>query len=827
MEITRINALKERGFNIFPLGAGVKSPIAGLNWTQFQSEKYDGTFPDSCNVAVICGAISNNIFVVDLDSESIYDELPDWMKNTYTIQTGKGKHLYYHYHGFAPPNKKLDDHQFRHIDIKSEGGYVLAEGSFYNPTDKDRLSKKYSKENEYGFYYKLYKDVPILDVEIPNIHNELEKIGFAINSTSLNDIKKGVSEGSRDDSTFKLACYYVREGLFGESLKHEIEKMNEKNNPPLPQSDIDRIIKRAEGYESKHTERHISEAKQIRQEYHNQNDPIKLKMQEIDPKLHENIPIIFDCMITAVGERLTYTKEADCYCPKCGEGGTFKCNDYFQFLTPKCKKDNCEYSIQSKQTAYIQQLIIEEFLEDAKNSSPISFDAEITDNNVGSAYMGQRKTLLSKFRSIPNPKTGRNIIIFEVTDMKDMIQDEGSLPTDVELQSWRDCENFFDRVTASIIPDLLMDIEIIQSTILWASGGTAINGKRSSIHTALIGDAQLGKSELGERYHKLLVGSGRTIGGKTSGAGLTIGMVKTHNGMLIPRAGYFPQYTNHNTIIDEGDKMGQPDQDSCLEVMEQETATLTKVGIPSMTLSAICPLLFMGNPKGGKFNDKFPTVMDNFNMSIPFISRFDIVWCMKDHNNPDMDKKTRKFIRSFSDRKESYMKDDELQRYFTYIKSIHATIPSELMDKIDDLHIKMRPLNKKNGLPIGWRQYHGLYRLVTASATAHLRTIATQEDFDLVENIIRSSLKSMNMNMDTGKVDKVMPEKITKEGEWLEAWAEVLDKDLNTIDKDEFILALSKKEHYRLTAEAEWTKHQRSGHMELDDIGRWNWRGFK
>ena len=118
MEESQINKLREKGFNIFPLSSNAKHPIKGLNWTQFQSEKYQGAFPDSCNIAVIGGAISENTFVVDLDNESIYDDIPDWMKETYTIQTGKGKHLYYHYHGFAPPNKKLDDQQFRHIDIK-------------------------------------------------------------------------------------------------------------------------------------------------------------------------------------------------------------------------------------------------------------------------------------------------------------------------------------------------------------------------------------------------------------------------------------------------------------------------------------------------------------------------------------------------------------------------------------------------------------------------------------------------------------------------------------------------------------------------------------
>ena len=62
-----IDKLKEMGFNLIPLKPKSKEPIGGLNWKQFQENKYTGSYPDSCNVAVICGTSSGNIFVVDLE----------------------------------------------------------------------------------------------------------------------------------------------------------------------------------------------------------------------------------------------------------------------------------------------------------------------------------------------------------------------------------------------------------------------------------------------------------------------------------------------------------------------------------------------------------------------------------------------------------------------------------------------------------------------------------------------------------------------------------------------------------------------------------------
>ena len=125
--------------------------------------------------------------------------------------------------------------------------------------------------------------------------------------------------------------------------------------------------------------------------------------------------------------------------------------------------------------------------------------------------------------------------------------------------------------------------------------------------------------------------------------------------------------------------------------------------------------------------------MDNFDMETPFVSRFDILWLLVDDNDPETDKLIRKFIRSYQARKQDYMTVEELQRYFEYIRALDATVPDQFMDRIDELHTKMRPLNIDSGVPIGWRQYHGLYRLLTASAKANLRSVVCEEDFDIVE----------------------------------------------------------------------------------------------
>lgn len=848
MQLVDIEKLKKLGLNLMPLQEESKEPVGG-SWKHLQTEMYKGDFPDSCNVAVICGETSQGLFVVDLDHESLYKEFEDY--ETYTTKTGKGNHIYFRSEGFLPENRKLNDYRFRHVDIKSQGGYVLAEGSIHPDTKKP---------------YEVIKDIPIMKINPQEILDKLEKIGFTIAKKSIKEIKNGVEAGGRNDETFKYACYLVREGVIEEALRKEVEEMNSKNKPPLPQYEIDIILKQATNYEQKNLPKSefaismdglkekiesfepnskvnissdLSEYTKVLGKdtildvIKNTRDDIiveiynHIMLHDINPTDHEGVIVEFDAQINALGQRQTYNKSADFFCPDCGDKRNVACNVYREIPIPFCVKCKKKYGIEleSRETAFIQQMKIQEFLEDAYHNSPVEYDAEIHDENVGQAFMGDRVRFVGKFRSIPpKGKTDYNLIVFDILEMKQLDQQVGCMPEPEEIQKWKDTPNMFTRLTNSIIPDLLMKREIIESTILYMSGGTAINGKRNIINEALVGDAQLGKSELSRRVHKIILGSGYTEGRKTTGAGLTIGMVKMYDGTMVPKAGLLPQHTGYPVIIDEGDKLKQEDQDSILECMEQGQATLTKAGYAGLTLPTVCEILFACNPKGGKFSTKKKSIMDNFNMSVPFISRFDIIWLMKDLNDADVDDKTRKHIRYYKE--DDYMKLDELQRYFTYVRSLNATIPENLRDKIDELHKSIRPLNKViDGLPIGWRQYHGIYRLVTACATAHLRTVATEEDFDIVNNIIHESYATFDMNIDEGTADTKFnktEKKMSKSKLFEEVW-KLCEDENGEVSRAEVISELKKTDRFSVVeAGTEWNRYQTMGSISLNnDTERW------
>lgn len=789
-----------------PAKLGTKMPMV-VEWLSLQNKKYDGEFPNNCNAAIICGAISDNLFVLDLDEASIYNDFAEYHNKTFIVESGKGYHLYFRTDGFLPPNANgVEDNRGRTLEIQVEGKYVMSPGSFVVPDSKSKHKYPIGKQN--GFYYKIISDLPVMTINPNVIKEKLDALGFITAKKKMFDIKKGTKEGSRNNDTFKYACFVIREfGLSGEALKSAVFALNQKHTIPLPESEVNTIIRQALTNEGENIEKHNDIVSKIMAS----DTPMEISMQDITPIL-EGVSVKFHATVTAVGERYTITKEATYKCPD-GHDTHIKQDKNHDIKIPVicddvgCKHRDFVLDRDSLKTEYVQIMRIEEFLEESRNSTPVEFDAEIIGDKIGEAYAGQRKNFTAKFRSIPVKKDVReNRIVFEIVEMENVEQGSGCLPEDTEVDTWREID-IFNKVCKSIAPELLFNNNIKKSIMFSIAGGTGLNGKRSNIHVAIPGDAQLGKSEMLEAFYKLTPGSGFALGGSLSGPGLTIGMVKLYNGTMVPKPGLLPRHTGYPVYFDEGDKMSEKDMDSLFECMEQQTVTNNKAGVNGLRLPAVNQIIFAGNPKNGKYNHNI-SIMDNFNMSEPFITRFDIIWLLTDKNSADLDAKTRKHIRDFKRNEGSYMKTDELQRYFAYIKTLSPTLPEELETKLDDIHKKMRRLNtKQDGLNMGWRQYYGLHRLVTACAACHLRETVTQDDIDIVYTIVRESLKSLDMDIEDGKNQSTfLTTSQSKEKLFLEVWNAMLDDNME-LDKGDFITELGKHPPFTaLTAEVEWNK---------------------
>ena len=128
-------ALAKRGFKVFPIKAGAKSPPLLVNWPALATARpiflWD-TAPADSNIGIHCAGL----LVLDVDVakggadslaylQAVYD-LPDTLT---TITPSGGKHLFYRLPAGHPGVANSVERIGKGIDVRSTNGYVVAPGS--------------------------------------------------------------------------------------------------------------------------------------------------------------------------------------------------------------------------------------------------------------------------------------------------------------------------------------------------------------------------------------------------------------------------------------------------------------------------------------------------------------------------------------------------------------------------------------------------------------------------------------------------------------------------------------------------------------------------
>ncbi len=227
---------EDSGFNCFPLKYQSKEP-AVASWKEYQTEKYTGGFKEGQNIAIVCGKISN-LIVIDLDDKALANEVftkwEDLLHNTLVIETVRGFHIYTRpKDGVFPPNAKFLDAKGRGIDIKSEGGYVVAPPSIHPDGGKYRV---------------ISLSHVVTEIDIPGFVKKVQSMGFGggLKKAKLDEVIQGqVGEGARNDSAYIMARNLlnpVEGGLDQVDAKIKLREWNESNVPPLERDELDRVF---------------------------------------------------------------------------------------------------------------------------------------------------------------------------------------------------------------------------------------------------------------------------------------------------------------------------------------------------------------------------------------------------------------------------------------------------------------------------------------------------------------------------------------------------------------------------------------------------------
>ena len=318
----------------------------------------------------------------------------------------------------------------------------------------------------------------------------------------------------------------------------------------------------------------------------------------------------------------------------------------------------------------------------------------------------------------------------------------------------------YQRLIDSFAPHILGQSLIKEAILLLTVGsnqrklgdGSKIRG---DINIFLVGDPGTAKSEMLKFCARIAPRGLYTSGRGSTAAGLTAAIVRDKTGIMMLEAGAVVLGDQGLVCIDEFDKMKPEDRSALHEVMEQQSVSIAKGGIVA-TLNARTSILAAANPMYGKY-DPFKNITENVNLPIPLLTRFDLIFVVRDIPTKEKDEKIARHIIQLhtpqGTDKKSVIDVDLLTKYLSYARRGVPDLTKEAEEKILDYYLQMRNVESEDMITVTPRQLEGIIRLATARARILMKDKVEEEDAERAIFLIQSMLQDAGVDVNTGKVD--------------------------------------------------------------------------
>jgi len=282
---------------------------------------------------------------------------------------------------------------------------------------------------------------------------------------------------------------------------------------------------------------------------------------------------------------------------------------------------------------------------------------------------------------------------------------------------------------------------------------------RGDMNALLIGDPGTAKSQLLQYVSRIAPRGLYTSGRGTTAAGLTAAVLRERGGGMTLEAGALVLADKGVACIDEIDKMRPEDRVAIHEAMEQHTVSVAKGGIVA-TLNARTSLLAAANPALGRY-EPYRTVAENITLPVTILSRFDLIFVLRDQPEKETDAKMSEHIlnlhrRGLAPTAESPIPPQLLRKYISYAKNIKPQLSEQALQRLKDFYLEMRSAGgeaEASPIAITARQLESLVRIAEARARVALRKEILAEDAEAAINIMRKSLGEVGIDVATGKAD--------------------------------------------------------------------------
>jgi replicative DNA helicase Mcm len=317
------------------------------------------------------------------------------------------------------------------------------------------------------------------------------------------------------------------------------------------------------------------------------------------------------------------------------------------------------------------------------------------------------------------------------------------------------------KIMSSIAPSIF-GLEHLKEAIMYLLfGGVSKSlpdvNVRGEMNALIIGDPGTAKSQMLQYVSRIAPRGLYTSGRGTTAAGLTAAVVREKGGSMSLEAGALVLADKGIACIDEMDKMRPEDRVAIHEAMEQHTVSVAKGGIVA-TLNARTAVLAAANPSLGRYEPN-RTVAENISLPVTILSRFDLIFVLRDIPNKESDSKMSRHIleihRRGSSPVESQVDTELLRKYISYAKGVKPELGNEALKRLSDFYLAMRSASESEGSPVAItaRQLESLVRIAEARARVALRKEVTADDAEAAIAIMKRSLEEVGIDLSSFKVD--------------------------------------------------------------------------
>ncbi|MEM1643592.1 MAG: minichromosome maintenance protein MCM [Desulfurococcaceae archaeon] len=483
--------------------------------------------------------------------------------------------------------------------------------------------------------------------------------------------------------------------------------------------------------------------------------------------------------IGEVGERL----ERPVACPQCGRSGRL------------------QLDVSKSKYMDWQKIAVQEKPEEIPpGQMPRSIEVVLTGDLVDRARPGDRATVVGILRVMPSSTAPKGIgssvfnmyIDANYVDVQQRVLEEIEISRGDEEKIKELAKDpwIHEKIVLSIAPTIHGHYDVKKALALALfSGvpklqrdGTRIRG---DIHVLLVGDPGIGKSMLLQYVAMLAPRAVFTSGKGSTAAGLTAAVLRDkQTGEYYLEAGALVIADGGVAVIDEIDKMKPEDRVAIHEAMEQQTISIAKAGIVAR-LNARAAVIAAGNPKYGRYDPNRP-IADNINLPPTILSRFDLIFVLKDIPSVETDSSLADHIlrvHGVHEKVQAPISPDILRKYISYARRyVHPRLSPEVANLIKEFYVQMRLSGGiTSPIPITARQLEALIRLAEAHAKMALRDEVTVEDVEESIRLMLTMLYSVGVDVETGAIDidTLMIGKPRSQQEKLKLIMQVIDEKIS------------------------------------------------